>query len=100
MNQDHSPKYSRWENLLSRARADAGPEADLPALLRAVRTAETAPEPDWQQQFIARFASARVIGGCVAAAGAFAVVFSWRAWEVWQALPWAQLVDGANGGGS
>jgi hypothetical protein len=91
---------SRWEKLLRAARADAGPPADVPALLRAVRQASLGARASWTAEFTALFASGRVIAGCLAGASAFVLVASWHAWDAWQTVPWAQLLDAATGGGS
>lgn len=98
MNQPPSPE-SRWEKLVAQARADAGPGADVPALLRAVRQAE--PRRDaggWAADFAALFATRRILSGCLAGACAFAILAGWQAWETWQVLPWAEWIDMTNGG--
>ncbi len=90
----------QWEALLKQARADTGPAADLPALLRVVRHAPFAPHESWGAEFAALFSSGRVIPTCLAGACAFALVATWQAWDTWQEMPWAQLLDTATGGGS
>jgi hypothetical protein len=89
-----------WEKLLRQARADVGPPADVPALLRAVRHAPPATRTGWAADFSALFATSRVITSCLAGASAFALVATWHVWDSWQALPWAQLLDTTVGGGS
>lgn len=89
---------ARWETLLRQARADAGPPADLPALLRAVRSARLPARAGWIADFSALFATRRAIPACLAAAGAFALFSSWQIWDLWQALPWAQLLAVTTGG--
>jgi hypothetical protein len=100
MNMSSENPDSRWEKLLRLARFDAGPPADLAALLRVVRQAPVAERAGWFTDFVALFSSDRALAGCVAGAGAFALVAAWQIWDVWQAVPWAQLLDAATGGGS
>jgi len=89
---------SRWEKLLRQAQADAGPPADLTALLRAVRQAPPAAQAGWATEFTALFSSARIVSGCLAGATACALFTTWQVWDSWQALPWAQLLITAAGG--
>jgi len=89
----------QWENLLKQARADVGPTVDTQALLRAVRLEPLAPRESWIAEFSALFSSGRVIPTCLAGACAFALIASWEAWNAWQEMPWAQLLDTATGGG-
>jgi len=91
---------SRWDDLVRQARADVGPPVDLAALLRAVRQAPLEERRGWFTDFSALFSSARVISGCLAGAGAFALVATWQVWDSWQVLPWIQLLDVATGGAS
>lgn len=88
----------RWATLLRQARADAGPPADLPALLRAVRSAEFPDRTGWLTDFAALFAPGRTVSACLATGGAFALFTSWQIWDIWQTLPWAELLAATTGG--
>ena len=89
---------SHWDELVRQARADCGPAADVPALLRAVRQAPVSVREDWAAEFTALFASVRVVPACLAASCAFAGFAGWQAWNAWQVLPWAELLSTATGG--
>lgn len=89
---------ARWENLLRQAQRDTAPSVDVPALLRAVRTAAAEPRRGWTGDFLVLFASRRVALGCLAGAAAFALLASWQAWTVWAVMPWAQLLATTTGG--
>ncbi len=88
----------RWETLLRQARSDAGPAADLPALLRVVRSAELPDRIGWFADFADLFARGRTVSACLATGGAFALFTSWQIWEAWQTLPWAELLAATTGG--
>lgn len=89
-----------WRKLLERARADATPPVNVPALLRAVREARPTPRVGWAAELATMFAAHRVVPACLAAASAMALLTAWQVWEWWHALPWAQLITDATGGGS
>jgi hypothetical protein len=89
---------SRWDKLVRQAQADAGPPANLSALLRAVRAATEETRPGWITEFASLFNVRRVLPACVTGTVAIALVTTWEAWNVWQALPWAQLIS--TGGGT
>jgi hypothetical protein len=99
MNPSGSDPHHHWDQLLRTARADQGPEADVPSLLRALQREKPAEAGGWTSDFSRLFASRRVIAGCLAGASAFAVIASWHAWNAWQCVPWAQLLDPNAGGG-
>jgi hypothetical protein len=88
----------RWKKLVARAKADVGPPADLPALLRAVREASPVAQAGWAGEFSALFASGRFLSGCLAGTFACALFASWQVWESWQALPWGQWLVTTTGG--
>lgn len=98
MNNAPEDSEARWENLLRRAQRDTAPSVNVPALLRAVRTAATEPRRGWTGDFLALFGSGRVAAGCLAGAAAFALLASWQAWTLWEVMPWVQLVATTTGG--
>jgi hypothetical protein len=87
-----------WQKLVARAREDASPPIDRAALHRAVREFAPQTADGGAADFLAGMATRRVLSGCLAGAGACAVLASWQAWETWQALPWAQWLATTTGG--
>jgi hypothetical protein len=100
MKKPSSDSDPHWESLLLQARTDIAPPVDMPALLRAVRTAPLAQREDWASEFSALFSSGRFIPACLTGAAAFALIATWQVWDSWQALPWVQLLDVTTGGSS
>lgn len=98
MKPTHSPSEDRWQDLVQRARSDAPPPVDTSALLRAVRAAADEPQAGWLAEFALLFGRRGAMAGCLAGAAAFALVATWQAWDLWQALPWAQMVATTTGG--
>ena len=91
---------SRWDGLVRQARSDAAPPVDVAALLRAVRQAGPAPDTGWLADLAALFSARRAWATCLAGSAACALVVAWEIWDSARALPWAQLIDSATGGGS
>lgn len=95
-----SDSEQRWEKLVQQARADAGPPANLEAVVRAVHSAQWGPPEGWGADLHALLAASRIIPFClagIAASGAFAL---WEVWDWWDTLPWAQFLAATAGGGA
>jgi hypothetical protein len=90
---------SPWDDLVHRARGDATPPIDVPALLRAVRQTPLPVESDWTTEFAATFASRRAWSIGLAAACVLVCVGGWQANELSQALLWADWLAMSVGGG-
>ena len=92
-----------WHDLVQRARHDSPPPVNLPALLHAVREAHSAqPAPatsrsTWTEDFAALFVLRRALAFCLTGAAAGLAFTVWQAWEVSQALAWADLLSGLGG---
>jgi hypothetical protein len=87
-----------WSALLRAARADTPPPVDRGALLRAVRAASWPARPGWLAEFSRLFSPRTIVPVCLGAAAMVALVTSWQLWDVWQSLPWVQLLGALNGG--
>lgn len=88
-----------WDDLVRRARDDATPPIDVPALLHAVRQVPLPVESDWMTEFADTFASRRVWSTGLAAACVLICVGGWQAVELSQSLPWAEWLAMSAGGG-
>jgi hypothetical protein len=89
---------SEWEELVRRARADAGPAVNVPALLAAVRSTEAEPRAGWLMDFAGFFNARRVLPTCLTAACALAIVATWQVSDFSKTLPWAEWVVSDAGG--
>ena len=95
-----SKSNEAWDALVRQARADTAPSVDVPAVLRAVRAADVPSDAGWLSEFTGLFTIGRVVPACLLGAIALAGATSWEAWNIWQALPWAQLLAVSTGGAS
>lgn len=84
--------------MLKKARADLPPPGDLQAVLRTVAAQPVPPAPGWWDAFLALFPVPRFVPACVFGAACCALFSLWEAMDLWQALPWAQLLATASGG--
>jgi hypothetical protein len=89
---------SPWEALLKKAQADKAPSTDLQALLRAVSTEPRASESGWWSAFLALFPVPRFLSAGLVGAACLALFSLWQALDLWQTLPWAQLLATSVGG--
>jgi hypothetical protein len=89
---------SEWEELVRRARADAGPAANVSAVLAAVRSTEPESRAGWLMDFAGFFNARLVFPTCVSAACALAIVATWQASDFSKTLPWAEWVVSDAGG--
>lgn len=87
----------RWQALLRQAQADQAPPVHLPSLFHAIRAASTTEPQGWSAEFLAVFGSSRITRACLGTALLVAGVATWQVWELWQTLPWAELVLVAGG---
>ncbi len=99
MKNPRSNSDSHWEKLIREARADVGPPANSAALLRVIRQAPLVSRESWFDEFSALFSTGKVMTVCLAGSSMIAMVTAWQVWDVWEALPWAQLLANATGGG-
>jgi hypothetical protein len=98
MKKPRSNSDLHWEKLVRSARADVGPSTDSATLLRLVRQAPLASNEGWFDEFSALFASGKLTTACLAGSCMIALVTAWQVWDVWEALPWAELLTNATGG--
>lgn len=98
MSTPRSPHESRWRDLTARARRDAAPPVDTPALLRALRPAMLEPRRGWLTDLALAFPGRRAVSLCLSGTVALAVMTGWTTWNLWEALPWAQMIAASSGG--
>ncbi len=98
MNDPHSNSDQRWEKLLRDAQNDAAPSVNVPALLRAVRQEPLPVSTGWSVEFCALFTIGRVVPTCLAGAVACTLLTVWQLTDLWQTLPWAQMLVTSSGG--
>ena len=89
---------SEWDDLVRRARADAGPKINESALLAAVRSTVPEPRAGWLMDFTGFFNARLVLPACLSAACALAMVATWQASDFSKTLPWAEWVVSDAGG--
>jgi hypothetical protein len=89
---------SEWEELVRRARNDAAPPVDLPALLAAVRQAKPENGRGWLVDFSEFFNPRLVLPACLSAACVLVVVTTWQASDFSQTIPWADWIATDSGG--
>lgn len=93
-----SPDFEqRWAKRVEQARADHVPPVNVDALLAAVRSAPIR-QRTWAFEFSLVAGSRRLIAACLLGAVTFTGLTSWELWDLWQTVPWAQMVGDATGG--
>lgn len=99
MNTPQPDPDQRWDALLQRARGDTTPPTNTDRVLRSVRQAGVEPaSTGWFAEFATLFSVQRAIPACLAMALVISATAAWQVWDLWQALPWAELIGSTTGG--
>lgn len=94
MKTPRSRSNDAWEKLVQQARSDVAPAVDVAAVRRVVRGAALeSPSAGWMVELSRLFAARGVMRACLGGAGACAVLTTWQVWEMWQVLPWAEMLS-------